>query len=486
MTLIDLDKFVGSFITEMKKYQPITCYNLPACIMKALEDQGLEYKDGEIIKSQRRVSAETKETGYGESEDEKIRKSLLMWLQSNSYTNIAGIQINDVIDWFERQGERESDIRYKYLDELLIADDIYQMSMNEAMTNEAKTKAVNALSNLGISKLLGLEKQRQKPAELHKEDEQNLNACLGYIPDEFLRRWLMDVVHVKYDNPADKIEQKFKVGDWITDGEEIGQIIEWNHPDCIGYKTNHGTEKAFYKEYFSNWHRWTIQDAKPGDVLVTDFEEDNMIVMYHSMCTIDTINVCCCLDNKFTCANLGVFDAEDVKPATKEQRDLLFQKMKEKGYEWDAEKKELKKIHVIDEGKAEMDYCFTKMMNGEKVTPACGEDEPQLKQGKYYECIKSYYYLGGGQYWFDKGKVYFCEKDGYLRSDPNNNIYVYDCKNWQSCFRPYTGKDTWKPSDEQINTLRDVIVYVEGCNSNFKGNGSVLENLYNNLKKLTE
>ena len=29
-------------------------------------------------------------------------------------------------------------------------------------------------------------------------------------------------------------------------------------------------------------------------------------------------------------------------PATKEQRDLLFQKMKEAGYEWDAEKKELK------------------------------------------------------------------------------------------------------------------------------------------------
>jgi hypothetical protein len=28
-------------------------------------------------------------------------------------------------------------------------------------------------------------------------------------------------------------------------------------------------------------------------------------------------------------------------PATKEQRDLLFQKMKEAGYEWDSNKKEL-------------------------------------------------------------------------------------------------------------------------------------------------
>lgn len=32
----------------------------------------------------------------------------------------------------------------------------------------------------------------------------------------------------------------------------------------------------------------------------------------------------------------------NTKPATKEQRDLLFAKIKEAGYEWGAEKKELK------------------------------------------------------------------------------------------------------------------------------------------------
>ena len=36
-------------------------------------------------------------------------------------------------------------------------------------------------------------------------------------------------------------------------------------------------------------------------------------------------------------------DGYDAVPATKEQRDLLFAKMKEAGYEWDADKKELKK-----------------------------------------------------------------------------------------------------------------------------------------------
>ena len=37
-------------------------------------------------------------------------------------------------------------------------------------------------------------------------------------------------------------------------------------------------------------------------------------------------------------------EVNTIKPATKEQRDLLFQKMKEAGYEWDADKKELKMI----------------------------------------------------------------------------------------------------------------------------------------------
>lgn len=40
----------------------------------------------------------------------------------------------------------------------------------------------------------------------------------------------------------------------------------------------------------------------------------------------------------------GMWRVFTAYPATKEQRDMLFAKMKEAGYEWDAEKKELRKI----------------------------------------------------------------------------------------------------------------------------------------------
>ena len=39
---------------------------------------------------------------------------------------------------------------------------------------------------------------------------------------------------------------------------------------------------------------------------------------------------------------------DEVFPATKEQRDTLFQKLEEKGYKWDAENEEVMKLIKTD------------------------------------------------------------------------------------------------------------------------------------------
>ena len=106
--MVNFDKFLASFITEMKKYQPVTCYNLPGCIKKALEDQGLEYKDGEIVKTQRKVSAEAKENDYSESEEERIRKSLirLVHLYGGEFGMIdANTSVEKALTWLEKQAD---------------------------------------------------------------------------------------------------------------------------------------------------------------------------------------------------------------------------------------------------------------------------------------------------------------------------------------------------------------------------------------------
>jgi len=57
------------------------------------------------------------------------------------------------------------------------------------------------------------------------------------------------------------------------------------------------------------------------------------------------VDVNCLLEgNNFKLGNYYALDTIKPHPATKEQRDLLFQKMKEAGYEWNEEKKELKMI----------------------------------------------------------------------------------------------------------------------------------------------
>lgn len=148
---------------------------------------------------------------------------------------------------------------------------------------------------------------------------------------------------------TDKIEPKFKVGDWIINPK--GTIAHVNDVK----KDFYGTLRYYIE--FSNGNKsdpmpcfvdceyrlWTIQDAKDGEVLAYP---DNTIVLFKTLHKGEDEGVftvhCLYLDNKIegmtTCA------VADIHPSTKAQHDLLFQKMKEAGYEWDAEKKELKKI----------------------------------------------------------------------------------------------------------------------------------------------
>ena len=184
----------------------------------------------------------------------------------------------------------------------------------------------------------------------------------------------------KQGEPTEKAEPKFKVGDWITfyGGNPFKILnIEREENGILDYLllSQDGYDSFYDKKYVDkNARLWTIQDAKAGDVLADDYgiyifdrfdEHDErcflcMGVYQYSQKVFENEHMLCSVE---------------VHPATKKQCDLLFQKMKDSGYEWDAKNKELNKIHIIDEGKAEMDYCFTKMMNGEKVTPAWSEKD---------------------------------------------------------------------------------------------------------------
>jgi len=150
---------------------------------------------------------------------------------------------------------------------------------------------------------------------------------------------LKNAVKYKPCNPfeSNKVEPKFKVGDWVTNSIETVQITGYDidYGYQVDYKSNlqHRDTDIIEKEY----HLWTIQDAKDGDVLVFD----DIIMIFKSIKTACTANTYI-----LYCDRIAVDDwcdfGHNAHPATKEQRDLLFNKMKDAGYEWDVEKKELK------------------------------------------------------------------------------------------------------------------------------------------------
>ena len=133
---------------------------------------------------------------------------------------------------------------------------------------------------------------------------------------------------------SDKVEPKFHVGDWIIQ-ENIGvyKVIEicesWY--EVVDNKDKHYSI-GFDKEYMCR--PWTIEDAKNGDALVASDGSiflfagvDDCACKYYAALTTDNnIEINKDVERKYWETSRAIY------PATKEQRYILFQKIKEAGY----------------------------------------------------------------------------------------------------------------------------------------------------------
>ena len=234
--------------------------------------------------------------------------------------------------------------------------------------------------------LVNVESEKKGIRYLQLTDSQGNRHNFGEIT------WLCEQVDAKFEKQdkqksVDTVKPKFEIGDWVINRTNaiIMQII--NNKDFYESVEINGQRRTDSYDY-ADWdfRLWTIQDVNDGDVLVGSYGTFIFMSKSYGYCGILS-------DNTFIRSTGNNEWTEDLHPATKEQRDLLFKKMKEAGYEWDGEKKELKKFHVIDEGKPEMDYCFTKMMNDEKVSSAWSEEDTFKVQRicKYLDEGKKYY-----------------------------------------------------------------------------------------------
>ena len=272
--------------------------------------------DGIKLSSNDLFTEELKQIVDIENEDERLRKTAISFLKDfaeQGYENAV-----ECIDWLEKQCEPNpySGVSFKY---------------------NGHTWGMCARDN-GVEILVDGEIKERIFLDNDPQDKSALEA----IKEE------------KVDN-----EPKFKVGDWVVN--KFGDSFHIDSLDKKNYQVSNG--KGNYN-YFpiskqDEMLLWAIQDAKDGDVLSLSWLEDKNLCekiiifkKYHSDGVIGLYSTPCVEGYGNTFKNGKMIFNEKVPyysktwtcnlhPSTKEQRDFLFQKIKEAGYEWDADKKEL-------------------------------------------------------------------------------------------------------------------------------------------------
>lgn len=271
----------------------------------------------------------------GESEDEKIRKDLIQFIKNwKDPTNIGRPhdfhtltrnveQCDRYIAWLEKQKEFVS----------ADFDDVWETADCNELTaplDKYSKDAIKEMCHAWYDK--GIELERKGWLEKQGEQENLCDKCKKEHPSHSCQ----DITELgrcaveHNQNPTD-VEPKFQNGQWIVWQNKCYKV---NYNGC-GYELIDQMGLRTSLEYGTvdeNAHLWSIQDAKDGDVLVAS---DGSVFIYAGSTDIHAKFYVALTECSRLNVEGGVWEDKDsVHPATKEQCNLLFQKMNEAGYNW--------------------------------------------------------------------------------------------------------------------------------------------------------
>ena len=259
-----------------------------------------------------------------ESEDEKIRKEIISILR-NAYWTSNRNRFNKLVAWLEKQGDKD-----KLIQEL----GEYKVKY----TQEVLEKYINSMSN--------------------KDDERLRKTTIAFLKDFVEKGYenaveCIDWLEKQGKQLADKNKPKFEVGDWVVfiTSESVYQVEKKeNYEYTLRHILGGSMCLPFSNEKLIR--EWNIQDVKDGDVLsfYSEYKGNKMVqvgiiekyVGKHGGCS-NTFKIYFGVDWDNNLQIGKYMGCDDIRPATKEQRDSLMKAMNNAGYEWDADKKELKK-----------------------------------------------------------------------------------------------------------------------------------------------
>ena len=282
-----------------------------------------------------------------EDDDEKIKKDLIQWVDEFPDTIWKGHYKNDIIAWLEKQGDKDKliqelgEYKVKYTQEVL---EKHINSMNNKDDERLRKTTIAFLKDFAekgyenaVECIDWLEKQGEDKKEINNFDVlPGLYKCIHRMfdgtPDG---RLLFEIGNVyKCLSKHDRAEFEVSYGHsvYLEDPVVCKYFIPFESKDeQTSSQTNERT--------------WTIQDAKDGDVI---FYDEGWICIFKCIHGIWYSSYCFITDDGefHTGYERHAVDSTihgNAHPATKEQRDALMKAINDAGYEWDTEKKELKK-----------------------------------------------------------------------------------------------------------------------------------------------
>lgn len=140
---------------------------------------------------------------------------------------------------------------------------------------------------------------------------------------------------------------KFNVGDWVfatNDGEGPWLITAITDNYYTLQDTQENEASVAQITIDNKYHLWSLKDAKPGDVLISEDDKHPFIFKKFlgyapsAYCGIDTT------DSIYISDEDRPWTRDTVRPATYEERQVLFNKLEEKNYKWDTDTLTLSKI----------------------------------------------------------------------------------------------------------------------------------------------
>lgn len=131
--------------------------------------------------------------------------------------------------------------------------------------------------------------------------------------------------------------------DWILVADYIGSILKYDKNGKFYYAEESAEIDLFPSKEQRDWNKWHSPFVK-GDILVSEngnivlcsHIDEEQVVYYH--CILN------CWDKLEIHNSAGVGYSYNCNLANDSQKQKLFDALKKEGYEWDEEKKELKKI----------------------------------------------------------------------------------------------------------------------------------------------